>query len=109
MMGVTRIPRRKLITITKRIRNDSVSPLTREHTSTSTATRYATIDTAAITKLASSQTNTATAHEQATPVMHDTRNTIITNGWSMCSGTKSRAVARMISPRMMDLDAAAPT
>ena len=38
-----------------------------------------------------------------------TRNRSIQNGCAMRSGTKSAAVARMISPRMTDFVAAAPT
>ena len=37
-----------------------------------------------------------------------TRNSSIQNGCSMCSGTNSDAVARMIRPRITDLVAAAP-
>ena len=38
-----------------------------------------------------------------------TRKASIQNGCAICSGTKRPAVARMISPRMIDLVAAAPT
>ncbi|MNE98028.1 hypothetical protein D3C80_1964810 [compost metagenome] len=38
-----------------------------------------------------------------------TRKASIQNGCRMCSGTNSAAVARMISPRIADLVAAAPT
>ena len=38
-----------------------------------------------------------------------TRKAIIQNGCAICSGTNSAEVARMISPSMIDLVAAAPT
>ena len=38
-----------------------------------------------------------------------TRNATIQNGCAMRSGTKKPAVARMMTPRMIDLVAAAPT